>query len=239
MQISIPYPGGKFRIHKQIMSEFPPIGNKYIELFAGRGNIFFNFKQLASYNQWFLNDKFTGKYFQSISLVDPESLPIEITYELFEALKVKSLMNNPLAMILEPHITFRGKGYNAGPQIDKGHFERYNKSTFKDKLLKMKSLLQDVTVSCLDYTHLDLDNLTDEDFIYCDPPYLYTDGVGYANINHMELIGLLQNTEAQWAVSGYENEMYLAELGEPILRIERNLEMSEKSNQVIECLWRS
>jgi len=239
MNISIPYPGGKYRIWNKLAAEFPRFGNKYLELFAGRGNMFFNFKYISDYEKYHINDKYTGKYFRAIQVIDLNNLPKVITYELYEDLKMKFLMNDPLALVLEPHITFRGKGYDAGPQFDQGHFERYDFNRFKQKLAFMKARLIDVTVTDYDFTHVDLDNLTCDDFIYCDPPYLYTEGVGYNNIDHMELINILQNTDAQWALSGYETEMYLHELGEPILRLERNIEMSNESNQSIECLWRS
>jgi len=236
MEISLPIPGGKFRIWKEICKYFPLIGNTYIELFAGRGNIFFNFKQIADYGRWIINDKFNGRFFKAIKIVNIADLPREVTDATFEEWKIKSLLNDPVALILEPVITFKGKGYDAGCGVNSSH-SRYNYEIFKKKLIRMQYLLNDVTILQGDWIDVDIKSLLFDDFIYCDPPYLHTESVGYPNINHEELILKIFECKCQWAISGYETELYLQLLGEPIVRIERNLEMSNKSNQVIECLW--
>jgi site-specific DNA-adenine methylase len=63
----IPYPGGKARLAKQIISFLPREGRTYLEPFAGRGNLFWAaVEQGLRYERWWLNDIATAPFFKSI-----------------------------------------------------------------------------------------------------------------------------------------------------------------------------
>jgi len=57
MPPKIPYPGGKTRLARRIISFLPREGRTYLEPFAGRGNLFWAAVELGlRYERWWLND---------------------------------------------------------------------------------------------------------------------------------------------------------------------------------------
>ena len=82
------------------------------------------------------------------------------------------------------------------------------------------------------------EELDEQDFVYFDPPYYNTKGVGYNNIDHIELLSELSKADYYWAISGYESDLYLTWLGEPTFKFERGHEMSnDRGATTMECLW--
>ncbi len=235
MTIQFPYPGGKARIRETLFEHFPEEGHAYIEPFAGRGNVFFEFYKRSDFKHYILNDIKLSKFFYSLRSVDLTKLPDSVDEFNFEVWQNRWLAGDMVAHVIEPKITFRGKGYMAGYQ--KG---RYNKQRYSHLCAQAQSILLDARVRVRggDYIHLEWDKFGSENFVYCDPPYYETDGVGYNNIKHEELLALLTDAKFQWAISGYMSELYLAWLGEPVLKIERGHEMSgDRGATTVECLW--
>lgn len=235
MKIAFPYPGGKARIRKTLFEYFPEEGRYYVEPFAGRGNVFFGFYNISNYNVYLLNDLNLGKFFTSLRDADLSLLPSKIEDYQFETWYNKWLRQEPLAYVVEPKITFRGKGYPSGWQ--KG---RYSRIRYKAMCERAQRILKDpkVEICQRDYMHLDWSNFTEDDFVYLDPPYYETSGVGYGNINHEELLSLLQDAPFRWALSGYLSDLYIAHLGQPVLELTRNLEMTDdKGSTAVEALW--
>jgi site-specific DNA-adenine methylase len=50
------YPGGKAKLAKHIVKILPPSGDRFVEVFAGRANVFFRVAQLLNYQRFWLND---------------------------------------------------------------------------------------------------------------------------------------------------------------------------------------
>jgi len=240
MKIGFAYPGGKAKIFKQLFEHFEHVGRWYIEPFAGRGNIFFNFFQVACFEQYFINDLNTGRFFKAIKEADFSKLPLEMSPMEFESLRWRSESGDPIAIALEPVITFSGRGYSNGSNLGHYDFNRYYQ-----KFKFIQGILNDsrIKLSATNWENLPWDNFNSEDFIYCDPPYYKEDGYSYKNIDHEELIHRLRTTDANWCISGWLNELYEDLLGEPILKFERRKDMVAGSQGievvVDECLWRS
>lgn len=57
---SFRYMGGKARLASWLIGHFPKAGGRYVELFAGRGNVFFKARQSLDFKEWTLNDLDTG-----------------------------------------------------------------------------------------------------------------------------------------------------------------------------------
>jgi site-specific DNA-adenine methylase len=235
MKIQFPYPGGKAKIREKLFPYFPEEGLHYLEPFVGRGNIFFEFYKRSAFEDYTINDLKLGRFFKALRDVNLDDLPLEVLPEMFDVWVNRWLAGDNIAYILEPKISFRGKGYDAGYQ--KG---RYNPTNYKPLCLAAQSILKDpkITIHQMDYIHLPWSALTEDDFVYCDPPYFDTRGMGYNNINHIELMKKLTDGKFRWAVSGYLSDLYLSWLGEPALKLTRNIEMTDsRGSTAVECLW--
>jgi site-specific DNA-adenine methylase len=67
MSISIPYPGGKSRLARTIVSFLPVRGRTFVEPFAGKGNVFWTAaSQGLKFREWWLNDIATSRFFKAV-----------------------------------------------------------------------------------------------------------------------------------------------------------------------------
>jgi site-specific DNA-adenine methylase len=58
------HPGGKCRLAKKIVGLLPPSGHRFVDVFAGRGNITWAVMQLCNYKCHWLNDLQTFDFFK-------------------------------------------------------------------------------------------------------------------------------------------------------------------------------
>jgi len=238
MKLQFSYPGGKARIADEIVSHFPTDCELYVEPFAGRGNIFFTACSHIDFNRAILNDRYTYKFLEALRDTPITSLPRTISIEDFPHWKYRWQRSDPIAYLLEPYLTFKSKGYLAGPEIDQGH-NRYTYSNFVEKMQLARELLKNVLILSKHWRDLAYHSYPDNTFLYLDPPYHETDGVGYVcDVDHNELLRFLRSTHFSWILSGYKTFLYSMELGEPDIIIPRNREMTtDAGSQVEECLW--
>jgi hypothetical protein len=67
MPITIPYPSGKGRLARFIVSQLPKGGRTYVEPFVGRGNLFWAaIGAELKYDRWWLTDTATIPLFRAI-----------------------------------------------------------------------------------------------------------------------------------------------------------------------------
>jgi site-specific DNA-adenine methylase len=233
--ISFPYPGGKYRIWQWLLRYFPTEGRRYFEPFAGRGNVFFNVKPVLHFTDWRLNDLNTGRFFKAIQDVDTDRLPFEVNPK---AMQFWADRFDPVALVVEPVMSYRGKGFEAGGSGQSEGHSRYNRGQWIQKINLAKTRLTGVMCMWKSWEHCDWAGLTHDDFVYVDPPYVGTSGVGYDNIDHEKLIRTLISLPCRWVLSGYESDLYARLLGEPKDSQVRNREMTnEKNEKVMECIW--
>lgn len=235
---SFTYMGGKVRLRKWLIEKFPQSGRYYIEPFVGRANVFFQAKKDLDYSIWVLND-LDISFFRSLITVDLTDLPKTMDKDSFLHWKNSGC---DIAKLIEPRITFTGKGYKYGYSGHiKGHVG-YSYDCYKKNCENARELLSDAIIFEQEWLHLleDLE-LTEADFIYLDPPY-YGAKATYPNIDHNFLVKKLNGLKCRWALSGYENEIYAENLNF-INRYEkqRNAEIkglnTQKKETVIEVLW--
>lgn len=62
------YPGGKARHAKRIVSLFPPVGDRFVDVFAGRGNLTWAVMSLLNYRRYWINAVGTYPFFGEIYL---------------------------------------------------------------------------------------------------------------------------------------------------------------------------
>lgn len=234
---SFRYMGGKSRMRDFLISYFPKHGNIYLEPFVGLGNVFFHAKKYLDFEDWFLGDQ-NASFLSSLMKADLDQLPERVSREQFENYK-KS--NDPIAKIIEPRITFAGKGYKAGfDHGDKSH-PPYNGLLYRPICEEAKRLLKDTTIVQCPWDSWDFSCLGHDSFIYLDPPY-YGTKASYPNIDHEKLIKTLNKTKCKWAISGYDSELYNSTLKfKDKCEKQRNSEIkgsnTRKYEPVKEVLW--
>lgn len=235
MTPSFQFQGGKARIRNWLCNLFPHRGGRYIELFAGRGNVFFEACQRLHYQRWELYDN-DVKFLAALKIADLDQLPTTIRFDDWK--------NDPslIAKVLEPIISFSGKGYEYGAQgKNVKNFFRYG--NYRANCEKAQVLLNGVFIAQQLWDQFPFDALTKNDFIYLDPPYYNTEGP-YPNIDHFKLCQTLSGLDCKWALSGYASVLYERNLiYKQRFEIQRNAEMKGSNrgfgSQVVEVLWRN
>jgi len=230
------YMGGKARLRNWLIQHFPPSGNIYLEPFAGLGNVFFAAKNSLDFKKWWLND--TNPFLRSLLKVDLESLPPQVSKDDFDSWKSK---NDDVARVIEPRITFGGKGYKYGYSGSSGTHKGYNGKLYRGVCNSAKELLAGVSITNLSWEKLNIPKLSSDDFVYCDPPYFGT-SASYSNIKHEDLVRVLNASRCRWAISGYSNNLYDTHLNYKNCYVsKRNSEIkgsnARKKKPVVELLW--
>lgn len=237
MSPSFRFVGGKSRLRNWLVSHFPPSGDLYLEPFAGRGNVFFKAYESLKFNKWHLND-LDASFLKSLTKVDLSQLPQQVNRDDFAVWKNK---NDDIAKVIEPRVTFAGKGYKAGYSGTSGNHKGYNRDLYCKTCQSAKDLLSNVKVTQLSWENLNIQEIGKNDFVYCDPPYFNTEGP-YPNINHTKLISVLNSAGCRWAISGYVGELYDSKLNyKNKYTQERNSEVkgynARQRQPVVEVLW--
>jgi len=114
MSITIPYPGGKGRLSRTIVSFLPKRGRTFVDAFAGKGNIFWQaVSQGLKYREWWLNDTATSRFFHAIKHAGHKlKVPTRSRTE-YERQREASISGDLTAILLEPYLSFSGDGYFA------------------------------------------------------------------------------------------------------------------------------
>ena len=243
---AIAYPGGKARLAKNIVAVLPPTGGIFVDLFAGRGNVYF--AAVASglqYREWWINDIQTAPFFEAIKniggtlTVPPRSR--EEYYRQWELFK----QDDPTAIVLEPFLTFSGGGYGSGgPGGKKGaSAESYQKTLRECHRLLTTTVTR---ITALDWKVVSLEQLSPEDTVYLDPPYYNADVRSYGNdFDHVGMVKALKDAKFRWLLSEYRQEFYMSAFGEPFFIKDVQLVGTDYSlanggkERRIECMWKN
>ena len=225
--------GGKVRMRKWLIDRFPTEGRIYCEPFAGKANVYFEARKHLSFDHWQLND-INLTFLQSLRLCNPHSFPIDPDFNLLRD------DESSTARVLEPKLSFCGKGYQAG----KGNVKCYDRDRYRLNAKKAQVLLRQARLSSTSWDQIKWNSLQEHDFVYLDPPYLKCNQVSipYENIDHEALVRMLNQAKFKWALSGYSNPIYRKHLQYENLYIFRRYVglrtfQSKKSKVVNEMLW--
>lgn len=228
--------GGKARLRNWLVEQFPNSGGTYFEPFAGKGNVFFKAREVLDFQHWHLNDT-DMRFLRALAMADLDQLPEEVTREDFDHWRTS---NSSIARIIEPRVTFAGKGYQAGYSGTSGTHVGYSRKSYLPVCQRAQELLVNVPLTHWSWEQV-FNLATEDDFVYCDPPYLGTRAC-YANINHVELVEALNNLPCKWAVSGYLSDLYNNKLEYTYRTVKsRNSEIKSSNaggySNVVEALW--
>ncbi|WP_214084231.1 DNA adenine methylase [Methanoculleus sp.] len=178
------YPGGKSKALKKILPLIPRDIKEYREPFVGGGSVFIKVKQQLGEDVIFkINDINSDLYlFWRCVQQDGERFRNKVYStknqfksgkELFKYYKVnyRGLDNfeKAIRFFIMNRITFSGL-IDSGGYSQESYDKRFTNSVI-DKVLPLSQLLQDVTVTNMDYKHL-LQEKGSNVFLFLDPPYL-------------------------------------------------------------------
>ncbi|MCQ5141380.1 DNA adenine methylase [Enterocloster bolteae] len=185
------YTGGKYKLLPQLLELFPKQVNTFVDLFAGGGNVSVNveaekvvFNDLMWQVPEMLQEFKKIGVEESLRKIDGYISSYDLSKENKEGyLDLRDLYNkgksDPLMLYtlicysFNNQIRFNNKGaYNMPFGKDRSSFN----PTLREKFITFVQRLQSIEIqfSSKDFRELDLDTLGENDFVYCDPPYLIT-----------------------------------------------------------------
>lgn len=227
--------GGKTKLLDQILPLFPTDIDNFIDLFGGGFNVGINVKakKIIYYDKM----KQLVEFFNYLKISDYKEVLKEIetvinNYKLSKTnqegfLELRDYYNKENQDIIlfyvlicysfNHQIRFNNQGlFNIGFGKNKSEFN----NSLKQKLFVFQQEIKknNCIFNLLDFKDFDITNLNDNDFVYCDPPYLnsvstHTENKGWTTKNEMDLLNLLDslnNKGIKFALSNnlkYKNEL--------------------------------
>jgi len=216
------YIGGKYKLLNQIIPLFPNKINTFVDLFAGGCNVGININA----NKIILNDNLTYliELFKVLKNDNIESIinhienridEFELSQSNEEGYKKFREFYNKTRIELDLFVLI---AYSFNHQIRFNNSHKFNnpfgknRSSFnknmKNNLINFISKLQDgnFEFSNQSFENFDFSQLSKEDLVYCDPPYLITTGSyndgkrgfkGWSEKEEIELLDILDNLNKQ------------------------------------------
>lgn len=221
------YTGGKYKLLPQLLELFPKQVNTFVDLFAGGGNVSVNVKaEKVVFNDLMWQVPEMLQEFKKIGVeeslrkIDGYISSYDLSKENKEGyLALRELYNkgksDPLMLYtlicysFNNQIRFNNKGaYNMPFGKDRSSFN----PTLREKFITFVQRLQSMEIqfSSKDFRELDLDTLGENDFVYCDPPYLitvasYNENGGWGEQAERELLAKLDTLDKAGVKFGLSN----------------------------------
>lgn len=220
------YTGGKYKLLPQLLELFPKQVNTFVDLFAGGGNVSVNVKaEKVVFNDLMWQVPEMLQEFKKIGVeeslrkIDGYISSYDLSKENKEGyLALRELYNkgksDPLMLYtlicysFNNQIRFNNKGaYN----MPFGKDRSFN-PTLREKFITFVQRLQSMEIqfSSKDFRELDLDTLGENDFVYCDPPYLitvasYNENGGWGEQAERDLLAKLDTLDKAGVKFGLSN----------------------------------
>lgn len=221
------YTGGKYKLLPQLLELFPKQVNTFVDLFAGGGNVSVNVKaEKVVFNDLMWQVPEMLQEFKKIGVeeslrkIDGYISSYDLSKENKESyLALRELYNkgksDPLMLYtlicysFNNQIRFNNKGaYNMPFGKDRSSFN----PTLREKFIIFVQRLQSMEIqfSSKDFRELDLDTLGENDFVYCDPPYLitvasYNENGGWGEQAERDLLAKLDTLDKAGVKFGLSN----------------------------------
>jgi site-specific DNA-adenine methylase len=249
---SFGYPGGKTTIRQWMVNRMPVSGRKYVEPFAGRGNVFWLAAHMLDFRQWQLNDPWTARWFDAIQKVRMADIPDELSWIMARVCNNRSQTHrdtDDVSVALESRVSFsggvRGRGSGLAGMSAMWRVHPSLKG-FKKTLILARNILKTVRpqITGVDWNDCGLEKLSECDFVYLDPPYENADKYIYHHdtADHDQLLNYLVNAPHLWMLSGFRSRLYTGKLGRPYDRrlLTKHMQHHTKPGRlpkVVECIW--
>jgi hypothetical protein len=242
---SFRWPGGKALLAPEIVKHIPKHGRKFIDLFCGRGNVFFRAAaEGLDYKEWVLNDPLTAPFLHAIRDVgDKVALP-QRSREEFDRQKALAENGDQRALLLAPHLCFNGGTYSSGGSTTEGGRRTPQSYEANLRLAHTAMKLANPRITQLDWLDcVEAENPGAGDFVLLDVPYMDCEVGPYKpdSVIPAELVRWLKDAPCGWILCEYRQPFYLANLGKPLYTREvqnRATNFAKAPQQRrFECLW--
>lgn len=238
---TIPYPGAKGRLAPTLVSFMPEQGGMFLDMFAGRGNVFWAAAINRRFKRWTVNDIATARFFKAIwDHGASMSVPIR-TREEFVRQRDRFGSGDPTAILLEPYLTYSGGGYRNGGF---GGARSASAKGYQTTLRRCSEILRSTraTILARDWHDLPLTRLGADDFAFIDPPYLGADVRAYSSsqFDYPGLVRALVRAKFRWLLTEYRQPIYEKCLGAPFY--ERHVQLAcdnLRTRTRVECCWKN
>lgn len=222
------YTGGKYKLLPQLLELFPKQVNTFVDLFAGGGgNVSVNVKaEKVVFNDLMWQVPEMLQEFKKIGVeeslrkIDGYISSYDLSKENKEGyLALRELYNkgksDPLMLYtlicysFNNQIRFNNKGaYNMPFGKDRSSFNPALREKFIIFVQRLQSM--EIQFSSKDFRELDLDTLGENDFVYCDPPYLitvasYNENGGWGEQAERDLLAKLDTLDKAGVKFGLSN----------------------------------
>lgn len=185
------YTGGKYKLLPQILPLFPKKINTFVDLFCGGCNVGINVKNankvILNDNLTYLIDMYTA--FKSRDVITHvENRIKKFNLNLTNAEGYNKLRDEYNSCSSDPLDLFVLVAYSFNHQIRFNNSHEFNTSFGKDRssfnsrmknnLIKFLDIIKkdNFYFTNKDFNDFDFSMINEEDFVYCDPPYLITTG---------------------------------------------------------------
>ncbi len=223
------YIGGKYKLLSKLLPLFPSNINTFVDLFTGGANIAVNVEAsniIANDQLTYVIDMY--KYFQNT----PIEIILQKIQNRIEYFQLDQQNNNGYIQLRHEYNNtpnaldlFILTCFSFNHQIRFNNKHQFNTPFGKERssfnasieknLIQFCSQIREKNINFLnlDFIHIDMDILSNDDFVYCDPPYListgsYNDGNrGFKNWTEkeeyqlLELLDFLNNKNIKFALS--------------------------------------
>ena len=240
--------GSKARTAAWISEFVPRRFGRWIEPFAGRGNVLFRIASSGhEFRQAVLNDANTAPFLTALR--DQESFEFvdapPIDKDLWK--RWRDSEPSPERTLAESYVARYGSSYSMGPNTaGDGSKNGHSRENTIRRMTAAQEILRrtGAEITALDYSvALRVLDLSEDDVVYMDPPYDVKQSVHYLGIDHDELLRLAASIPCWVFVSGYSTPRYEAALSTWNRAVKsrsstgKGLDGAKKKPKVEEVLW--
>ena len=226
------YIGGKYKLLPQLLPLFPKNINTFVDLFCGGCNVGIN----VNANKIVFNDNlvFLIELYKKFLTLDNEEIVLHIESRIKEFnlsltnedgyKSMRTLYNkekNPLDLFVLVAYSFNHQiRFNNSHEFNNpfGRERSSFNTNMRSNLYMFLNAIHNkrVEFSCANFNEVDLSIYNENDFIYCDPPYLITTGTyndgkrgftGWSENEEIKLLNIL--TELNKAVKGAKSSQHV------------------------------
>ena len=211
--------GSKARTARWICSHMPRNFSRWIEPFAGRGNVFFRAASCLRFDTAVLNDLNMSPFLTALrdyngdwSFVDAG----ELGKPQWERWKNASPSHE--RALAESYVARFGSSYETGPTKAGGSSKNGHSRDNTIRRMKAAQVLlneKNARISDVDWLmFLQSQSFGKGDVVYLDPPYNVKQNVHFGNVDHNQLLETVRllSTKCQVFLSGYSTRLYEEQL---------------------------